>query len=38
MKPRQWVFVITLVLCLSVAVGALPQHEPPQPGGTGRHK
>ena len=27
MKPRQWIFVITLVLGLSVAVGALPQHE-----------
>ena len=38
MKPRQWVLMITLVLCLSVAVGALPQHEQLQPGGNGQTK
>ena len=31
MKPRQWILMITLVLSLSVAVGALPQQEQLQP-------
>ena len=38
MKPRQWVLMITLVLCLSVAVPALPQHEQLGPGGNGQTK
>jgi len=37
MKPRQWVF-IALVLCLSVAVGAVPQHGQWQPGGNRQTK
>ena len=36
MKPPQWVLMITLVLCLSVAVGALPQQEQLQPVGNGQ--
>ena len=31
MNPRQWVLMIALVLCLSVAVGALPQQAQPGP-------
>ena len=38
MKPRQWVLMIALVLCLSVAAGALPQKEQPQPGGNPQTK
>ena len=36
MKARQWVLVITLILCLSVTVGALPQHEQLGPDGNGQ--
>ena len=32
MKPTKWVLRITLVLCLAVTAGALPQEEQPQPG------
>ena len=38
MKRRQWVLMITLGLCLSVAGEALPQHERLQPGGNGQTK
>ncbi len=31
MKPRQWILMITLVLCLSVAAGGLAQQQPLQP-------
>ena len=36
MKPPQWFLMITLVLCLSVAVGALPQQEQLQSVGNGQ--
>ena len=36
MKPRQWILMISLVLCLSVTVGALPQHEQLGPDGNGQ--
>ncbi len=32
MKPRTWILVMTLVLCLSVVAGALPQQEQPPVG------
>ncbi len=33
MKPRKWILMMTLGLCLSVAAGALPEQEQPQPDG-----
>jgi 6-phosphogluconolactonase (cycloisomerase 2 family) len=36
MKPRQWILMISLVSCLSVAVPALPQNGQLQPDGNGQ--